>query len=142
MSFDLKLTSGDLVIKNGDVDIVEDSNKLVQDVLKICSTPLGSNPFFKAYGNPISQALIGKAYEQEFVESIATQQLKASLDRLQQMQLEQLKQNQIVTPDEQIAAIANIGISQSANDPRQFGITITVISKAFQRENINFAISF
>ena len=46
MSFDLKLFGGDLVIKDGDFDVVEDSDKLVQDVLKLvaavfhASTPL------------------------------------------------------------------------------------------------------
>jgi phage baseplate assembly protein W len=140
MSFDLKLIAGDLIIKNGDLDIVEGSDKLVQDVLKLISTPLGSNPFFPAYGSPISKALIGKIYEQEFLEDIATHQLKSSIERLQQLQLEQLKQNQAVTPDEQIAVIENIKVSQARNDSRYYLIYLTVISKSFQRIPISFGI--
>ena len=140
MSFDLKLFNGDLVLRDGDFDIVEDSDKLVQDVLKLVSTQLGSNPFFPAYGSPISQALIGTAFEQEFIENVATQQLRASIERLQQQQLEQIRQNQVVTPEEQIAAIEDVRVSQARNDPRYYLINLTVISKAFQRVPIEFAV--
>ena len=141
MSFDLKLSNGDLVIKNGDFQTVEDSDKLVQDILKLVSTQLGSNPFFPAYGSPISQAMIGSAREVEFVEDIATQQLRASIERLKDLQNDQLRQNQVVTPEEQIAAIENVRVSQAANDPRFYIVNLTVISKAFQRVPISFAIN-
>jgi phage baseplate assembly protein W len=141
MSFDLKLVGGDLVIKNGDLDTVQDSDKLVQDVLKLVSTQLGSNPFFPGYGSPISQALVGTAYETTFVESMATQQLKASLERLQSLQQDQIRRNQTVTPDEQIAAIEDVSVSQSRNDPRYYLVQLTVISKAFRRVPISFTMS-
>lgn len=141
MSFDLKLVGGDLVIKNGDLDTVQDSDKLVQDVLKLVSTQLGSNPFFPGYGSPISQALVGTAYETTFVESMATQQLKASLERLQSLQQDQIRKNQTVTPDEQIAAIEDVSVSQARNDPRYYLVQLTVISKAFRRVPISFAMS-
>ncbi len=140
MSFDLKLFGGDLVIKGGDLDIVEDSNKLVQDILKLVSTQLGSNPFFPAYGSPLSQAMIGTGYEEEFVEDVATQQLRSSLERLQDLQRDQIKQNQVVTPDEQIAAIENIRVSRAKDDPRYYNVNLTVISKAYQRVPVSFAV--
>ena len=141
MSFDLKLFGGDLVIKNGDFETVEDSDKLVQDILKLVSTQLGSNPFFPAYGSPISQAMIGSVFEREFAEDIATQQLRASLERLQDLQRDQIRQNQIVTPSEQIAAIENVRVSQAQNDPRYYIVNLTVISKAFQRVPVQFAVT-
>jgi len=141
MSFDLKLVGGDLVLKSGDLDTVEDADKLVQDVLKLVSTQLGSNPFFPGYGSPISQALVGSAYETTFVESMATQQLKASLERLQDLQQDQIRRNQTVTPDEQIAAIEDVSVSQARNDPRYYLVKLTVINKAFKRVPISFAIS-
>lgn len=140
MSFDLKLLGGDLVIKDGDFDTVEDSDKLVQDVLKLVSTQLGSNPFFPAYGSPLSQAMVGAVFETEFAEDIATQQLRASLERLQDLQRDQIRQNQIVTPEEQIAAIENVRVSQARNDPRYYIVNLTVISKAFQRVPVSFAV--
>jgi len=141
MSFDLKLVGGDLVLKSGDLDTVEDADKLVQDVLKLVSTQLGSNPFFPGYGSPISQALVGTSYETTFVESMATQQLKASLERLQDLQQDQIRRNQTVTPDEQIAAIEDVSVSQARNDPRYYLVKLTVINKAFKRVPISFAIS-
>jgi len=87
MSFDLLLVDGDLKIKEGDFQIVENSDKLVQDVLKLVSTQLGANPFFPAYGSPMSQALIGTGYEEEFVQNVASQQLRSSIERLQQPSL-------------------------------------------------------
>lgn len=141
MSFDLLLIDGDLKIKEGDFQIVENSDKLVQDVLKLVSTQLGTNPFFPAYGSPMSQALIGTAYEEEFVQNVASQQLRSSIERLQLAQLEQLKKRQIVTPDEQIAAIADVSVAQSVADPRFYIVKLTVISKAFQRIPIEFAVS-
>ena len=41
MSFDLKITNGDLVINNGLLTIVVDSEKLIQDILKICLILIG-----------------------------------------------------------------------------------------------------
>lgn len=140
MSFDLKLFDGDLVIKNGDFDISENANKLVQDVLKLVSTQLGSNPFFPAYGSPLSSAIIGTGYEETFVEDVASQQLRSSLERLQDLQRDQIKQNQIVTPDEQIAAIENIRVSRAKDDPRYYNVNLTVISKAYQRVPVSFAV--
>jgi hypothetical protein len=141
MSFDLKLLSGDLVIKNGDLDKVENSDKLVQDVLKLVSTQLGTNPFFPGYGSAISQALIGTYYDGVFSDTIATQQLKSSIERLQQLQNEQIKANQVVTPDEQIAAVTDVWVGQANDDPRFFLVNLTVISKAFQKIPISFVVN-
>ena len=44
MSFDLKITNGDFTVKNGEISTVTDTDKLAQDVLKICITPNGTNP--------------------------------------------------------------------------------------------------
>jgi phage baseplate assembly protein W len=141
MSFDLKLLGGDLVINNGDLEIVEDSDKLVQDILKLVSTQLGSNPFFPSYGSPITQALIGTAYDREFLSNITTQQLQSSLEKLQKLQQDQLNYNQVVTPEEQIAAIENVYVEQSEDDPRFYNVGLSVISKAFLRVPISFSVA-
>ena len=134
MSFDLKIRDGDLVLDSkSDLDIVEDSEKLVQDILKIVSTQLGSNPFFPWYGSPITKALIGRSYDTKFVSNIASQQLRATLETLQKMQKEQLKLDQYITPQEQIAAIQNVSVERNITDARYYRIILTVLSKAFQR---------
>jgi hypothetical protein len=139
MSFDLKLFGGDLVIKNGDFSIVEDSDKLVQDILKLVSTQLGSNPFFPAYGSPISQVLIGTS-DIGFAQETATDQLRASIERLKDLQQDQIRNNQIVTPQEQISVIRDVSVSQAQDDPRYYYVNLTVINKAFQSVPISFAV--
>ena len=139
MSFDLKLFGGDLVIQNGDLAIVEDSDKLTQDILKLVSTQLGSNPFFPAYGSPVSQALIGTS-DIDFAQDVATQQLRASIERLKDLQQDQIKNNQIVTAEEQISAVQNVSVTQARDDPRYYFVNLTVINKAFQSVPISFAV--
>jgi hypothetical protein len=139
MSFDLKLFGGDLVINNGDLAVVEDSDKLVQDILKLVSTQLGSNPFFPAYGSPISQALIGTS-DVVFAQDVATNQLQASIERLKDLQQDQIKTSQIVTAEEQISVIKDVSIKQARDDPRYYYVNLTVINKAFQSVPISFAV--
>lgn len=141
MSFDLKLTNGDVSIKSGDVDIVERSDKMVQDILKFISTPVGTLLAFPSYGTYVTKSLIGTADTDEFISNVAEQQLRSGLRILQQLQQDQMKQNQIVTADEQIAAIKDVSVNRAADDPRYFIGYLTVISKAFQMQTIPFAIS-
>ena len=137
MSFDLKIVDGDISVgTNNDLDIVENTDKLVQDIVKIVFTPLGSNPFHPWYGSPITRSLIGRAYDKAFTSVIATQQLQASLTRLQSLQFDQLRRNQLVTASEQLAAIKSVNIDRNVNDPRFFTIFLTVLTKAFSRVDI------
>ena len=90
MSFDLKIQQGDLQIgTNGDFQRVENTDKLVQEILKIALTPLGGNPFFPFYGSPISRTLIGNPFDFEMTSTIASDQLKASLETLKNLQIVQ-----------------------------------------------------
>lgn len=139
MSFDLKLLNGDLTVNSGNLGTVENGDKLIQDVLKIISTPLGSNPAYPGYGCPINSSLIGFNYEKEFVDAVATQQLRSSLELMQKLQLDQLRDNQIVTASEQLAAIENIAVNRDNKDLRYYIIYLTIISKAFQRQTVSFS---
>lgn len=139
MSFDLKLFGGDLVIKNGDFSVVENQDKLVQDILKLVSTQLGSNPFFPAYGSPVSQVLIGTS-DLDFAQDVATNQLKASIERLKDLQQDQIRNNQIVTPQEQISVIKDVSINQAQDDPRYYFVNLIVINKSFQSVPVAFAV--
>ena len=137
MSFDLKIEQGDLKIgNNGDLSIVENSEKLVQDILKILTTDLGANLFFPWYGCPITKSLIGTGYAAVFVRDVATQQLSNSLQTLQRLQENQLQKNQIVSPQEQIAAIQNVSVDRNPSDPRFFSVAVTVLSKSFRRVDV------
>lgn len=142
MSFDLKLTQGDLKLgTNRDLATVENSEKLTQEVLKILATPIGGNSFFPWYGSPIDRSLVGTAYDTQFISAIATTQLRTSLETLQNLQKEQLKTPQIVTPQEQIAAIQDVFVRRNEIDPRFFLVTITILSKAFRRVQTSLRIT-
>lgn len=142
MSFDLKITKGDLRLSDTrDIAIVENSDKLRQEVLKIVATPIGGNQFFPWYGSPIERSLVGTSFETDFISAIATTQLRTSLETLQNLQKEQLKTPQIVTPQEQIAAVQDISVQRNTVDPRFFAIVITVLSKAFRRVQTSLQVS-
>jgi phage baseplate assembly protein W len=141
MSFDLRIMDGDLkVARNGDLQRVEDTEKLIQDIVKIVSTQIGANPFFPWYGSPITKSLLGRAFDRSFVSSVATQQLRTAIERLQTLQQEQLRRNQIVTPQEQIAAIQKVFVDRNIVDPRYYTIVLTVLSKAFSKVDIPLSI--
>jgi len=142
MSFDLKIFDGDLKLgTNRDLATVEGVEKLTQDILKMVSTPIGGNPYFPWYGSPIERSLVGTAYETQFISNIASNQLRTTLEMLQNMQKEQLKTPQIITPQEQIAAIQNVSVNRNEVDPRFFIILITVLNKAFRRVQIPLQVS-
>jgi hypothetical protein len=142
MSFDLKIVKGDLALSStGDLATVENTTKLVQDILKILTTQIGSNPFFPWYGSPISKSLVGKAYEKRFISAIATTQLRSTLGTLQQLQQIQLRTDQMVTPQEQIAAIQNVSVQRDTIDPRNFLLTLTVLNKAFRSTQVSLKVT-
>lgn len=118
MSYDFKISNGDFAIgSNGDFKRAENTEKLIQDILKICITPLGGNIFFPWYGSPVNATLVGNPMDMEFLSTVASGQLQNSLQALQTMQQEQAKR-QKVTPFEQIAAVKQVQIERNQVDPR------------------------
>lgn len=129
MSFDLSIVDGDLVIgQDGDLQKVENTTKLIQDLLKLAITPTGSNPFHPWYGSPISKSLIGMSLDASMMEAIADGQLTASIKTLQSLQRIQFS-FQTLSASEQIAAISDIHIERNQVDPRYFTVVIKVLSK-------------
>lgn len=141
MSFDLKITDGDLQISNtGDLQIVENTEKLIQDVLKIVTTPLGGNPFFPWYGGGISSSLIGSSLGLNFSNSIAKLQIEESLETLKKLQTLQTNTGQEVTPAETLAAVQTVDVMRNQVDPRYFRIVIKVLTKALTTASPSFDI--
>lgn len=141
MSFDLKIINGDLVMKNGDLRKVEDSEKLIQDILKILLTEVGSNPNHPYYGSSISKSLIGSALDKNLLTQISESQIKNCLDVLKKLQEDQVKSFKFVTADEQIQQISSIKITKNISDPRYYDITIKAISKGRKPITSEFSIS-
>jgi hypothetical protein len=140
MSFDLKIQDGDIAIgKDADLKKVENTEKLIQEILKMVITPLGSNVYHPWYGSPISKSLVGSPFDMEFISTIASNQLKNSLENLQKLQSIQSSYQQI-SPSEQIAAIQEIRIERNQVDPRYFSIVIKVVAKDLTTTSVSFDI--
>ena len=141
MSFDLKIVNGDLVVNQGSLQTVVDSEKLIQDILKICLTDVGSNPLHPSYGSFLSRSVIGNALQTSVVVQIAKSQINSCLINLQTLQQLQVKSLQRVTADEQLAAITGISVTRSAFDPRLFNVKISCMTKGFQPITTAFTVS-
>ncbi len=141
MSFDLKIVNGDLVINQGQLQTVVDSEKLIQDILKICLTDVGGNPLHPSYGSFLSRSVVGSSAQTNVIVSIASSQINTCLTNLQHLQQLQLKSFQKVSADEQIAAITGISVLRSAFDPRLFNVKISCLTKGFQPVTTAFTIS-
>lgn len=141
MSFDLKISKGDLVIKSGQLQTVTDSEKLIQDILKICLTTAGSNPIHPWYGSFISRTIVGNPNYNSMLIQIGKSQLSTALQNLKDLQDLQVKSFQRVSADEQIAAIQDISININNIDPRLFDVTVRVVSKGLKPVSTSFRIS-
>lgn len=141
MSFDLKITNGDLVILNGDLKTVVDSEKLIQDILKMALTTAGSNPVHPWYGSFISRTLIGNPNTTSVLVQIGKSQLTTALNNLKELQDLQARSYQRMSADEQIAAITDISIVQNQIDPRLFDIVIMALSKGLKPITTAFQVS-
>lgn len=140
MSFDFRVVNGDLGIgQDGDLDKVEDTEKLIQDMLKIIVTPIGSNKFYPWYGSPITQSLVGMALDFEMMSTISSGQLQNSLESLQRLQQEQSK-HQRVTPFELLAAIKRVSIERNRTDPRFFLVIVEGLTRALTEANTQLTI--
>jgi phage baseplate assembly protein W len=141
MSFDLKVISGDLVLQNGDLQTVTDTEKLIQDILKICLTDAGTNPLHPWYGSFISRTLVGNPNQTSMLAQIGKSQLNTALTNLQQLQNLQLQSFQRVSADEQLAAILDISVLQNQVNPTLFNITIQVLSKGLKQPSTSFMVN-
>jgi phage baseplate assembly protein W len=141
MSFDLLIQNGDLQLQNGDLQQVTDTDKLVQDVLKICLTTAGADPMNPWYGSYISRSLVGSTLDTSITVQLAQSQLQNAIENLKNLQAAQIKSFQQVSPAEQIAAITNISITRSTIDPRVFIVNVKVLSKALTPVQTSFNIT-
>jgi hypothetical protein len=141
MSFDLKITNGDLVLTNGKLNTVVDSQKLIQDILKMCLTTAGTNPIHPWYGSFISRTIIGNPNYTSVLVQISKSQLTSALQNLKDLQDIQVKSFQRVSADEQIAAISDISIIRNQIDPRLFDVIIKVITKGMKPISTAFTVS-
>jgi len=141
MSFDLKLTSGDLTIKNGALQLVTDTDKLIQDVLKVCLTDVGANPIQPWYGSFLSRSIVGSALDPTITVNLAQSQIQNAIENLKSLQSAQVSSLQAVTPSELISTISQISVLRSNADLRLYDVLVSVISKGLKKVSPSFTIS-
>jgi hypothetical protein len=141
MSFDLKIINGDLVIKNNQLQTVIDSEKLIQDILKMALTASGSNPLHPWYGSSLSRTIVGSPLYNSVLVQIGKSQLTNSFENLKKLQEIQVKSFQRVSADEQISSILDISINRNQIDPRLFDVSIKALSKGLKPITTAFTIS-
>jgi hypothetical protein len=141
MSYDLKITNGDLVLANGAIKTVVDSEKLIQDILKLTMTTAGSNPIHPWYGSFISRTLVGNPNYSSVLVQIAKSQLTTALQNLKDLQDLQIKSFQRVSADEQIATISDISIIHNQIDLREFDVVIKALTKGLKPITTAFTVS-
>ena len=141
MSFDLKISNYDILIDMGEVKLVEGTEKLIQDILKICLTESGSNPMHPAYGSYLSKSVVGNVLESEITISIARDQLVVALENLKMLQEGQIRSFQRLSAQEQISSILEVSVERNNILPTLFDIRIKVASKSFDVTTTEFNIN-
>lgn len=141
MSFDLKIENGNLAIQNGDFKQVTDSEKLIQDILKISLTDAGSNRLHPWYGSFITKNIIGSAQDFSLLVDIGKSQLQSALENLKTLQEIQVGAFQNMSSDEQLLSVLNIKINHNVYDPRQIEIELSVLTKGRKPVSTSFSIN-
>lgn len=126
MSFDLKISNGDLVIEpNGSINLVFDNNKLRQDIIKILLTKLGENKYHPNYGSEIGAINIGHISDQELLELDLESSVRDAINKLIFMQKSQSRK-QFITPGERIISLLDASVQRDNIDPRLYNIFISI----------------
>lgn len=140
MSFDLRLLDGDLVLnKDGSLDIVTDTEKLIQDGIKMLITPVGGNKLHQWYGCMINKFLIGNVFDTDFSFEVAKQQIRNALENLMMWQRQQSK-IQNLSPAETIVQIQNIYVNTNNKDKRYVDVKVYIISGELKPIELKYAI--
>ena len=141
MSFDLKIKNGDLSIAGGQLVTVIDSEKLIQDILKIALTQAGANPQHPWYGSFLTRTIVGNpAYSSVLVEMSKTQ-INNCLQNLEKLQELQIKTFQRVSADEQLGVVLDISVVRNQIDLRLFDVRISAKNKGFKPITTAFRVS-
>ena len=115
MSYDLQLTGGDITFgSDGNPMIVQNTDKLAQDVSKIVLTPLGSDPGNVQYGTKL-RGILGKSMDFSTIQGIIANTVSQALAFLQSLQAAQTTVQAMTYPEliDHVDAIAVIPTSDS-----------------------------
>lgn len=138
MSFDIHLNNGDIQLDAaGNLIKVENTDKLVQDVMKILYTTQGSDPFNPFYGSILTEENIGIAMLPSILEAKAREAIYNSLETLRQNQAQQ-ELYQELTSAEKLVGVADLIVEQDKTEPRQYNVILTVLTEEMTPITLEF----
>ncbi len=141
MSFDLELVNGDIAFDaQGRLELVRDTDKLTQDVLKILETTLGSDVFDQNYGVSVNQNTVGQVIANNSIPAQVQAEIQGQLVKLQQEQ-QALASVQVITPAERIQLINNVTVVRDSIEPRQLNISIQLTAQNTTPITINTTVT-
>lgn len=126
MSFDLRIQNGDIVLgADADFGTVTDSDKLIQDIIKMITTPQGSNVFQQAIGSLINKRLVGQVLNAQNTVTVLQASVQEALITLQKLQQAQA-QTQALSPAETLVSIVSIDVQRDSVEPRQLNVVLKI----------------
>jgi len=141
MSYDIRLSDGKIYLdeQSGDVEIISNSGKLIQSVLKELSITLGADPFDPSRGSRLTLRNVGETLNPDVFVAKTTSDIVRTLEALREEQERQATQ-QFWTDAEMISEIEDISVEQDSIEPRQYNIDIKVLSRALTPVRITFTL--
>lgn len=133
MSFDIKIISGDIALgTSGDLQKVENIDKLLQDSLKIVLSDKNKNKYHSEYGSDLNALLIGTPISDNWVSfNKVRQSITNALQILANYQLQQTKW-QITSLSELIFDVEGTYIEVNKYDPRHLDVTVFLVTQDLQ----------
>jgi len=141
MSFDLKLTRGDIELSGGAPVLVQNKDKLLQDVLKILFTATGENQLHPWYGTPLLSRAVGQASNLEILRTEVMDAINFGLGNLKTLQQMQQQDNQFVTPQEMILKVTNVDAQLNELDSRKLVVSIGLVARSSELVEESFIIN-
>jgi hypothetical protein len=130
MSFDLKLSNGDLKLVAGAPVLVRNKDKLIQDILKILFTATGENKTHPWYGTPLLARAIATATDHGLLDIEVKNSVQYALSNLKTLQELQEKDNQFLTAQEVLSKIGRIDVMLDEFDKRKLIVVIEVAARS------------
>ena len=119
---------------NGNMILIQNEDLLYQAALKIMLTDKGSNPFFPWYGTTIRERIGSKALSG--VASVLSEDVRKALSRVQALQTEQAKYQQ-VSFRERLYSVLAVNVKQHVQDPSTYFVEVSVQNASGQPISLN-----
>ena len=124
---------------DGTLETVVEEEKLMQDVKKIITTLVTSNPFHTWYGTSIPSLIGGKISNSGFIRTKVTNEITQALTRYASVQKQQARL-QPVTAGERFVRLLQVSVEQDVTEPTAFNITIAFTNQRRQTMTTDMAI--